>query len=148
MKSSRKNVARVGAVAGVAALALLANPALGSAKVAGSATVTGSGPRAVVEFTGISSPTLAGCNVALVQLGGVLVAGGPVAITGDPGTGSWTSPELGAGRYTVSTFCVDADGVTVMTAPGTEFSVAAALEDLPGSAAGSAVGSLGQLLGS
>lgn len=122
MKTSRRSIARSGAVAGFAALALVANPAFSSATVAGSTytylhfhetdnTIT-------VDFTGISSPTLVGCSVVVTEQFGRETFRGDVELTGSPASGTYTSPALNkAWGYNVNPTCTDADGVSDLPAP-------------------------------
>ncbi|MFC7446808.1 hypothetical protein [Rhodococcus daqingensis] len=144
MKTSRKSIARVGAVVGFAALALSVNPALSSATVAGyihaktmpNGTIT-------VELTEVSSPTLVGCHVDVTEIWGRYSTRGEVAVTGSPGVGTYTSPVLNKDwSYNVTATCVDADGATELSAS----------PDTPrrGSAdeAGMSVESVGSLFGS
>ncbi|MFD4183184.1 hypothetical protein [Rhodococcus sp. NPDC058514] len=120
MKTSRKSIARVGAGAGVAALALLANPAFGSATVTGSAAVHVEGKSVVVEFTGITSPSLLTCLGQVKDTSGQLVAGNPASMAGDPAAGTYRSPALDDGTYLIEAICVDGDGVTTLTPAGGE----------------------------
>ncbi|TJZ80272.1 hypothetical protein FCG67_05245 [Rhodococcus oryzae] len=120
----------MGAIAGFAGLALLANPAVGSAAVAGSFHATRSDGVIEVTFTGISSPTLVGCYVDVVETYGRFEIRGEMALTGDPGSGTYrlTVPDK-SWTYFVEPTCVDADGVTSL--PGTDHPPL----DLAGSAA-------------
>ncbi|MGW0045301.1 hypothetical protein [Rhodococcus sp. NPDC003348] len=102
----------MGAVVGFAALALVANPALSSATAAGSVHVfKPSADTIQVDFTGISSPTLSGCSVDVLEEFGRESFHGDVVLTGNPGDGTYTSPPLNPNwNYKVVTSCVDADG--------------------------------------
>lgn len=116
MEISRKSCARGGVVAGLAALALLANPALSSATVDGyMQAFKMPGGTIKVELTGISSPTLVGCQVVVAETFGRDVHRGEVVLTGSPGAGTYTTPPLNtAWGYRVSATCIDADGETVL----------------------------------
>ncbi|TJZ80271.1 hypothetical protein FCG67_05240 [Rhodococcus oryzae] len=120
MRTSRKSIARAGAVTGLAAIALLANPALGSAAVAGSAAVHVEGKSVVVEFTGVSSPTLLVCSGQVKDLSGQWVAGDPAPLSGNPASGTYKSPALKDGTYRVEAVCFDAGGFTFLTPAGGE----------------------------
>lgn len=137
VKTSRKSIARAGAVTGFAALALLANPALGSAAVAGSAAVDVEGKRVVVEFTGISSPTLLVCGGQVKDTAGQFVAGNAALLTGNPGAGRYTSDVLADGTYLVEAYCIDAAGFTFLTPAGGERVTVGNGSGSSGSAAGS-----------
>ncbi|MFE3292238.1 hypothetical protein [Rhodococcus sp. NPDC059234] len=114
MKSSRKSIARVGSVVGFAALALLANPGLSSATVTGYAKASWLPDRTItMELTGVSSPTLVGCHVDVVEFMGRYSHRGEVVLTG--GSGTYTSPVLNTDwSYNVNATCVDADGAMVL----------------------------------
>jgi hypothetical protein len=116
------NIARVGAVAGFAALALLANPALSSATVEGTTFTYRHFHETydiiTVDFSGISSPTLKGCSVLVVDALGRESFRGDVELTGTPGSGTYTSPPLNKGwGYRVFPRCTDADGESSLPAP-------------------------------
>ncbi|SEL80127.1 hypothetical protein [Rhodococcus maanshanensis] len=118
MKTSRKSIARVGAVVGFAALALSVNPALGSATVAGYLHAwTMPNGTIKVELTEVSSPTLVGCHVDVTEFFGRYSTRGEVVVTGSPGVGTYTSPVLNWDwKYNVTATCVDADGATELAA--------------------------------
>ncbi|WP_072750625.1 hypothetical protein [Rhodococcus maanshanensis] len=120
MRTSRKSIARAGAAIGFAAVALLANPALGSAAVAGSAAVHVEGKSVVVEFTGVSSPTLLACSGQVKDLAGEWVAGNSAWLSGNPASGTYTSPALKDGTYRVEGICFDAEGFSYLTPAGGE----------------------------
>lgn len=116
----RKTAIQLAAVAGLGALALVANPAVGSAVVTGTATVTTSGDNIVVRVDGVSSPTLQGCGVEIQgkdMFPSTLVRG-KIALDGEPGSGTFTTPSLGYQDRTVFVGCDDADGSTALTPPG------------------------------
>ncbi|WP_027503628.1 hypothetical protein [Rhodococcus sp. UNC363MFTsu5.1] len=138
MRTSRKSIARAGAVTGLAAVALLANPALGSAAVAGTAAVHTEGQRVVVDFAGISSPSLLVCWVQVKNPMGDLLEGNPAPLTGNPGAGTYRSPALADGTYRVEALCADGDGLTFLTPFGGERVVLGEASGSSGSASGSA----------
>lgn len=118
MRTLRTSVVRLGAITALSALALIANPALSSAAVAGSASVRTEGSAVVVDFSGISSPTLILCWVQVKTNPGAQVDGNPVALTGNPGAGTYVSARLDNGLYMVEALCLDGSGITTLTPPG------------------------------
>lgn len=118
MNSLRKNTARLGATTALAATALLALPALASATVEGTASVDNSGTRVVVQFSGVSSPSLGLCWATVSNESHTAIAATPVLILGNPGSGTFVSTELDPGKYLIGALCTDADGTTVLTPEG------------------------------
>ncbi|WP_137872177.1 hypothetical protein [Rhodococcus sp. Q] len=118
MNSLRKNTARLGASTALAATALLALPALASATVEGTASVDNSGDRVVVQFTGVTSPSLDLCWVTISNESHTAATANPALILGNPGTGTFVSDELAPGKYLVGALCTDDDGTAVLTPEG------------------------------
>lgn len=118
MNSLRKNTARLGATTALAATALLALPALASATVEGSASVDNSGARVVVQFTGVTSPSLGLCWVTISNESHTAVTANPALILGNPGSGTFVSDDLAPGKYLIGALCTDADGTAVLTPEG------------------------------
>ncbi|PTR38165.1 hypothetical protein C8K38_11855 [Rhodococcus sp. OK611] len=138
VRTSRKSIARAGAVTGLAAIALLANPALGSAAVAGSAAVHTEGQRVIVDVTGVGSPSLLMCLVQVKNPMGDLLEGNPVSLTGTPGAGTYRSQALRDGTYRIEVLCADGDGLTFLTPFGGERVVVGGGSGSSGSSSGSA----------